>query len=94
MPASAADAIWLARDLARLMDEIETEGADWSRLRDLATGNLAGWWQVTLDFLDIVTEPSGRPPGRSAACPNPAAHRNALIRAEAARLAAEPPTAR
>ncbi len=56
VPASSADAIWLARDLAGLMDEIETEGSDWTRLADLAPGNLSGWWQVTLDFLSIVTE--------------------------------------
>jgi ATP-dependent helicase/nuclease subunit B len=85
VPASVADSIWLARDLAALMDEIETEGSDWSRLGDLVSGDLASWWQVTLDFLEIVT----------AAWPellkerdrsNPAAHRNALIQAEAARL--------
>ncbi|WP_287201719.1 hypothetical protein, partial [Mesorhizobium sp.] len=77
VPASAADAIWLARDLARLMDEIETEGTDWTRLADLVTGNLAGWWQVTLDFLRIVTENWPNlleERDRS----NPAAHRNAL----------------
>ena len=38
VPASAADAIWLARDLAALMDEIETEGADWTRLAGLVAG--------------------------------------------------------
>ncbi|MER9230733.1 double-strand break repair protein AddB [Mesorhizobium sp. M0622] len=90
IPASAADAIWLARDLARLMDEIETEGTDWARLADLVTGNLAGWWQVTLDFLTIVTENWPKlleERHRS----NPAAHRNALIRLEAARLKRNPP---
>ncbi|MGN6144696.1 MAG: double-strand break repair protein AddB, partial [Mesorhizobium sp.] len=56
VPASAADAVWLARDLCALMDEIETEGADWAGLAGLVEGNLAGWWQVTLDFLKIVTE--------------------------------------
>ncbi|KQZ82785.1 double-strand break repair protein AddB [Mesorhizobium sp. Root157] len=90
VPASAADAIWLARDLARLMDEVETEGSDWARLADLVTGNLAGWWQVTLDFLGIATEHwplvlAER--DRS----NPASHRSALIRLEAARLARNPP---
>ncbi|WP_287099295.1 hypothetical protein, partial [Mesorhizobium sp.] len=77
VPASAADAIWLARDLARLMDEIETEGTDWTRLADLVTGNLAGWWQVTLDFLSIVTEnwPNLLEERNRS---NPAAHRNAL----------------
>lgn len=91
VPASAADAIWLARDLARLMDEIETEGTDWTRLADLVTGNLAGWWQVTLDFLSIVTEnwPNLLEEHNRS---NPAAHRNALIRLEAARLKRNPPT--
>lgn len=90
VPASAADAVWLARDLAQLMDEIETEGSDWTRLADLVSGNLAGWWQVTLDFLKIVTENwplALEERGRS----NPAAHRSALIRLEAARLKRNPP---
>ncbi|WP_192178343.1 double-strand break repair protein AddB [Mesorhizobium amorphae] len=90
IPASAADAIWLARDLARLMDEIETEGTDWAKLAGLVTGNLAGWWQVTLDFLGIVTDNWPKlldERHRS----NPAAHRSALIRLEAARLKRNPP---
>ena len=89
VPASAADSIWLARDLAALIDEIETEDADWKKLGELASGNLAGWWQVTLDFLEIVTShwPEAlRERDRS----NPAAHRNALIRMEAARLSRAP----
>ena len=90
VPASAADAIWLARDLARLMDEIETEGSDWAKLAGLVEGNLAGWWQVTLDFLKIVTEAW---PGILAERDrsNPAAHRSALIRLEAERLKHNPP---
>ena len=91
VPASAADAIWLARDLAALMDEIETEGSDWTRLAGLAPENLSGWWQVTLDFLSIVTQHwpdflAAR--GQS----NPAAHRSALIRLEAERLRRNPPS--
>lgn len=85
VPASAADSIWLARDLAALIDEIESEGAGWGRLADLVADNLAGWWQVTLNFLEIVT--SAWPAvleelDRS----NPAAHRDALIRRETERL--------
>lgn len=90
VPASLADAIWLARDLAALIDDIETESADWSRLAGLVPESLAGWWQVTLEFLEIVTTlwPQALAErGRS----DPAAHRNARIRAEAARLAARPP---
>ena len=83
VPASAADAIWLARDLARLMDEIETEGTDWTRLTDLVTGNLAGWWQVTLEFprhrhRRLAEIPRGaRPlqPGRASQRADPAARR-------------------
>jgi ATP-dependent helicase/nuclease subunit B len=90
VPASTADAIWLARDLAALMDEIETEGSDWKKLGELVSGDLANWWQVTLDFLEIVT--SAWPAllaerGQS----NPAAHRSALIRLEAERLRQNPP---
>ena len=90
VPASSADAIWLARDLAGLMDEIETEGSDWTRLADLAPGNLSGWWQVTLDFLSIVTEhwPEFLAARQQS---NPAAHRSALIRLEAERLKRNPP---
>lgn len=91
VPASSADAIWLARDLTALMDEIETEGSDWTKLAGLVSENLASWWQVTLDFLEIVTKnwPALlEERDRS----DPAAHRNALIRLEAARLKSHPPS--
>lgn len=87
VPASASDSIWLARDLAALMDEIETEEADWTKLSSLAPDALAHWWQVTLQFLQIVTAHWPdllRDMDRS----NPAAHRNAMLAAEAARLRA------
>ncbi len=90
VPASAADALWLARDLAALMDEIETEGSDWTRLAGLAPDALSGWWQVTLDFLSIVTT---HWPDFLAeqGWSNPAAHRGALLRLEAGRLRTRPP---
>lgn len=56
IPAHTADAIWLAQDLAHLMDEIETESADWSKLKDITPDMVAEWWQITLDFLTIVTQ--------------------------------------
>ena len=85
VPASAADALWLSRDLARLIDEMETAGADWTRLAGLVDSDLADWWQLTLDFLAIVTEywPKALAERQRS---NPAAHRNAMIRAEAERL--------
>ena len=92
VPVSAADAIWLARDLADLMDEVETANADWSALDRIVPGELAGWWQVTLEFLEIVTKAwpallAER--GRS----NPAAHRAGRLEAEAERLLRTRPAA-
>jgi len=90
IPASLSDALWLARDLSALIDEIETEGGDWSRLSELVPADLAGWWQITLDFLQIVTKAW---PDYLAAADrsNPAAYRDAQIRAEARRLSARTP---
>lgn len=86
IPASLADALWLARDLSALIDEIETEGGDWSRLSELVPADLAGWWQITLEFLQIVT--TAWPDYLEAVDrSNPAKYRDAQIRAEARRLA-------
>lgn len=88
-PSSHADAIWLAREVASLIDQAETEEADLSRLASIVPHDLAGWWQVTVEFLRIVTEfwPAWlNEKGRT----DPAAFRNAMIDAEAARIAASP----
>ncbi|MBB2817651.1 UNVERIFIED_ORG: ATP-dependent helicase/nuclease subunit B [Rhizobium esperanzae] len=89
-PASPADAIWLARNLAELIDSIETEDLDWSELSKLDTGDYAAWWQLTAEFLQIA---SAFWPARLAELgkSSPARHRNAILRAEAARLSATKP---
>ncbi|WP_332065254.1 double-strand break repair protein AddB [Bartonella sp. CB189] len=56
IPAHTADAIWLAQDLANLMDEIEIESADWSKLKEIEPDMVAEWWQITLNFLTIITQ--------------------------------------
>ncbi|GGE21629.1 double-strand break repair protein AddB [Aureimonas endophytica] len=56
LPTSSADALWLARDLARLFDEVEAEGTTLTALSGLAPERLAGWWQLTLTFLQILTD--------------------------------------
>ena len=56
LPASTADAAWLAADLLTLMDEVETEEADWTELSGLVPEDHARYWQITLDFLQIVRE--------------------------------------
>src|SRR6195256_1748799 len=81
-----ASALALADDLARLMDDMTTRGVPWDRLDELVPEALDRYWQLTLEFLKIARE----------AWPNiladrgaiePAARRDALIKAGAARLA-------
>jgi len=90
VPANTADAIWLARELARLMDEIETEEADWSRLREIVPDTVAEWWQVTLGFLDIVTT-NWPEILKERGVVSPVFWRNRAIRRQAAHLAANLP---
>jgi len=90
-PASPADAIWLARNLAELIDSIETEDLDWSELSKLDTGDYAAWWQLTAEFLQIA---SAFWPERLSELgkSSPARHRNAILRAEANRLSTAKPS--
>jgi ATP-dependent helicase/nuclease subunit B len=85
-PASPADAIWLARNLAELIDSIETEDREWDELAKLDVEDHALWWQLTAEFLQIAStfwplrlEELGKS--------SPARYRNAILRAEANRLA-------
>ncbi len=54
LPSSASDALRLANQLARFIDQIETEEVDWMEIHEIASDRLGGWWQLTLEFLDIV----------------------------------------
>ncbi|HEU4805403.1 MAG TPA: double-strand break repair protein AddB, partial [Nitrobacter sp.] len=83
-----ASTLALADDLARLMDDMATRGVDWRALDGLVPDALDKYWQLTLDFLKIARdywpahlEEAGRI--------EPAARRDRLIEAEAARLAAQ-----
>ncbi|WP_421725161.1 double-strand break repair protein AddB [Bauldia sp.] len=91
IPASAADATRLAADLARLMDDVETAGVDWAAIRGLAPEDHAEYFQVTLEFLKIAFE-SWPAYLSERGKVDPAARRDLLIRAEAARLERSPPT--
>ena len=87
---SAAQALKLARELGRLLDELAIEGVGFERLAGLVTGNFAEHWRRTLTFLDIV----------GTAWPAMLAERGQIdaierrtraIRAQAARWQAAPP---
>jgi len=46
----------LARELARLLDQVHTEGLSFADLPGLVPSDLAQHWQITLRFLEIISE--------------------------------------
>src|SRR5262252_3481994 len=84
-----AAALALADDLAMLMDDMTTRQVSWQRLDGLVPDELDPYWQLTLRFLLIAREAwPGILAERRAI--EPAARRDRLIAAEAARLASRP----
>src|SRR3954447_10938124 len=82
-----ASTLALAGDLARLMDDMVTRGVDWDALDKLVPDQLDRYWQHSLEFLRIARKAWPQhlhEIGRI----EPAARRDLLIDAEAARLAA------
>ncbi|MCP8895817.1 double-strand break repair protein AddB [Shinella daejeonensis] len=90
-PASPADAIWLARNLAEIIDAMETEELDWSALDRLDISGHALWWQLTAEFLKIASEYW---PARLAELnrSSPSLRRNATLHAETERYRRAPPS--
>ncbi|MGO8925178.1 MAG: double-strand break repair protein AddB [Xanthobacteraceae bacterium] len=84
-----AAAYALADDLARLMDDMTTRNVSWERLDELVPDEFDTFWQLTLRFLQIARE---RWPEvlREAQAMEPMTRRDALIKAETARLARKP----
>jgi len=89
---TSAQAAILAKELASLMDMVETEGASLDGLASLVPDTFSEHWQKTLAFLEIVTRFWPAHLAEQGQI-SPAARRNAVIRAEAERLAAAPPAA-
>ncbi|MBK5910016.1 double-strand break repair protein AddB [Rhodothalassium salexigens] len=86
-PAQAVD---LARDLAGLIDALHTEGIDADAFRHLVPEAYASHWQVTLRFLDLVTDLWPALLAAEGAL-DPAARRDRLVRALADAWRAAPP---
>ncbi|WP_029585485.1 double-strand break repair protein AddB [Bradyrhizobium sp. URHD0069] len=82
-----ASTLALAGDLARLMDDMVTRGVGWEALDGLVPDQLDKYWQHSLDFLRIARQAW---PAHLAEIGKiePAARRDLLIEAEAARLSA------
>ena len=56
IPASPSDAMWLAQDLADLMDQMATEEIDWKQVAALTPDEQPQWWQLTVAFLKIAID--------------------------------------
>ena len=88
--ASEDQAVRLAEELARLLDQVETEGLGFERLADLVPADYAHHWQLTLEFLKIVTEQWPKLQA-SEGCIGPAERRRRLLEMQAAAWRASPP---
>lgn len=86
---ATADALALAADLMRLMDQVATERVPWSNLDGIVESGLDEFWQITRAFLAIARE---HWPVHLAelGLEEPAIRRDRLIAAETIRLAASP----
>ncbi|MEA2830170.1 MAG: ATP-dependent helicase/nuclease subunit [Bradyrhizobium sp.] len=82
-----ASTLALAGDLARLMDDMVTRGVGWEALDGLVPDQLDKYWQHSLEFLQIARQawPAHLEEIQKI---EPAARRDRLIEAEAARLIA------
>ncbi|MFA5119619.1 double-strand break repair protein AddB [Zavarzinia sp.] len=90
--ADAGAALAHAQELARLIDEMETEGIDWSALDHVVPDALASHWQVTLDFLKIAARDYWPVIRDAHGAMDPAARRNQLLLAQAEAWRRTPPS--
>jgi ATP-dependent helicase/nuclease subunit B len=84
-----AAACALADDLARLMDDMTTRNVAWDRLDTLVPEQFDMFWQLTLRFLQIMRQ-SWQDVLKDYGSIEPMTRRDALIKAEAARLSSKP----
>lgn len=87
---SPDQAAQLAVELARLVDQVQTERLSFDRLTDLVPEDYAAHWQVTLDFLTILTEQWPLILAEEG-CLDPSLHRNGLLEARAKAWCRDPP---
>jgi ATP-dependent helicase/nuclease subunit B len=85
-------ALSYAGELARFLDESAAQNLDLAKLKSLASGDMAAHWHEVVTFLAIIAEqwPNQL---KAEGTQEPARHRDAKLRALAAALAANPPSA-
>ncbi|MFO1247797.1 MAG: double-strand break repair protein AddB [Alphaproteobacteria bacterium] len=87
---SFAQCAALADSLAKVMDEVENQGCDLGKLKELAPDHLAEHWEGVTRFLDVIrTQWPGILEAEKAL--NPAARRAQAMRDLAQRMEAKPP---
>jgi len=89
-PLTAGQAAPLARELARFLDEVQSEGCDLARLASLVPANYAEHWQESLAFLAILTEHWPQLLAE-VGCLDPAERRNRVLAAQAEAWRRQPP---
>ncbi|WP_029029503.1 double-strand break repair protein AddB [Salinarimonas rosea] len=90
VPSSPADAVSLAGELEALMDDVAWEGVAFEALGAAVDGDFSRYFELTLDFVRIAFEAWPAILAERGAS-DPARRTAALIDAEAARIAADPP---
>ncbi len=92
-PRTPDQAARLAAELARLLDQVQTEGLGFDGLAGLVPDDYAKHWQITLNFLQILTH---HWPALLAAegCLDPTERRNRLLDAQGRAWAEAPPPGR
>ncbi|MBB4264715.1 double-strand break repair protein AddB [Roseospira visakhapatnamensis] len=89
-PPTPDQAAWLAADLGRLLDQVQTERVSLGALAGLAPERFAAHWQITVRFLAVLSEVW---PGvlEAEGCLDPADRRDRLMTAQATRWTETPP---
>src|SRR5215510_5234113 len=90
-PMTIDQATRLAAELARLLDQVQTEQLTFERLRSLVPEDYAAHWQLTLRFLSVLTEQWPRILAAEG-CIDPAERRNRTLAAQADAWRQQPPS--
>ncbi|MEN0001636.1 MAG: double-strand break repair protein AddB [Pseudomonadota bacterium] len=86
-PVSMTDAFWMARDLAALLDQMQTEEIGFAALDDVIDADISDWWKLTHTFLSVVRD-QWPLVLRSLERVDPAVRRTMLLDAERSRIEA------